>query len=483
MRFASRFRNTRTWPTRSRISGHLRRRLFIDYLDIVGPIAPSTEPPASYRRIFRCSHARGSHDRRCVRDSIGGFTKSAWRRPVNGGEIDGLMRFVDLAVKSGDSLEDGARLAVQAALVSPHFLFRIELDAEPHKPAAAQELGDFELASRLSYFLWASMPDDALFRAAESGQLRTPAGVETQVRRMLADPKAQSLVSDFAAQWLQLRLLDRQRPDPDRFPTVDDELVHAMRRETELFLGAVIREDRPILEMLNAPFTYLNGALARHYEIAGVDGEEFRRVELTGTRRGGLLRQASVLAVSSYPTRTSPVLRGKWVLENLLGAPPPPPPADVPDLDESKIGETASLREQLEKHRADPACAVCHAQMDAIGFGLESYNAAGEWRTHEGKFPVDDSGTLPDGKSFRGSAELVAILQGRSEEFTRCLTEKLLTYALGRGLEPYDRGAVERIVRNVEGKGHRFSALVNEIAASAPFRMRRGDRTRSGATP
>ena len=364
------------------------------------------------------------------------------------------------------SLELGVQLALRAVLVSPQFLFRIERDSGP----GPHPVSPSELASRLSYFLWSSMPDDELLRA----ELAKPAVLTLQVRRMLADPKARSLVEDFAEQWLQLRELDRHRPAPERFPALDDELLDAMRRETRMFVEAVFREDRSLVDFLDAPFTFVNGPLARYYGIPGVKGEEFRRVTLDGEQRGGVLTQGAILTVSSYPTRTSPVIRGKWVLENLLGTPPPPPPPDVPNLEETKIGVSASLREQLELHRAKPSCAVCHNQMDALGFALENYDAAGAWRTHEGKFAIDNSGTLPDGRAIRGPRELKQVLRERSDLFTRNVSEKLLTYALGRGLESYDGTVVDDIARQVKDGGHRFSTLVLAIVNSKPFQMRSG---------
>jgi hypothetical protein len=403
------------------------------------------------------------------------LARRAYRRPVEPREIDNLLGLVNLAQQEGDSFEEGIRLTLQAILVSPNFLFRIERDSEPNDPTSSHSISDHELASRLSYFLWASMPDEALFRAAEQKQLRDPGVLEAQVRRMLADARSQALIDNFAAQWLQLRQLKRSSPDLSRFPAMDDEMRDFMARETKLFLEAMIREDRSILDFLDAPFTFLNGPLARHYGITGVDGEAFQRVSLEGTQRAGLLSHGSILTVSSYPTRTSPVLRGKWVLENLLGAPPPPPPQTVPDLEESQIGKTASLRQQLEQHRANAACAVCHNQIDPIGFGLENYDAIGSWRTHDGNIPIDASGTLPDGSSFNGPQELVAVLKGQSDAFVRNLAEKMLTYALGRGLETYDSQAVEQIRQNVTADSYRFSALILETVKSKPFQMRRGD--------
>ena len=451
-----------------------RRILYIDYLDIVGPFEPDPAPPASYDHIFICHHQPGGHNEHCAGEIVTNLARKAYRRPVSADEVDRLTQLVASAEQAGDSFEEGIRVAVQAVLLSPHFLFRIEHD--PVQSAEeAHRINDHELASRLSYFLWADMPDDELSRLADAGQLGQPEVLESQVRRMLGDPRSVSLVNTFAAQWLQLRNLSRVKPDPARFPTVDDELRDAMRRETELFLEAIIREDRNVLELLDAPFTYLNGPLAHHYGISGVSGEQFRRVQLDNDQRSGLLTQASILTVSSYPTRTSPVLRGKWVLDNLLGAPPPDPPDGVPPLDEAAVGNTGSLRTQLEQHRADPSCAVCHDQIDPIGFGLERYSATGAWRTHDGEFPIDDSGTLPDGTTFRGPTELKALLRAQGDAFTKNLVEKLLTYALGRGLESYDAGTVDSIRTRVSADGHRFSALVLGVVESEPFRMRQAE--------
>jgi hypothetical protein len=292
---------------------------------------------------------------------------------------------------------------------------------------------------------------------------------------MLADPRSRALGENFAGQWLQLRNLDLVKPDPDRFPEFDEELREAMRRETQLFFETIVREDRPILDFIDGRFTFLNQRLARHYGIAGVEGDRFRRVRLKGDQRSGLLTHGSILTVSSYATRTSPVLRGKWILENFLNAAPPPPPPGVANLNEAAVTSSATLRQQLEKHRSDPSCAVCHSRMDALGFGLENYDAIGAWRTRDGKFPVDSAGTLPGGKTFRGSSGLKAILKSDSEAFAQCLTEKMLTYALGRGLEPFDRPAVDSIARRLASGDYRFSRLVLEIVNSLPFQMRRGE--------
>ena len=460
---------------RQNVNPDQRRALFVDYVEIVGPFNASKEPPASYRRIFICGHDKNAHQPACARKIVTDLLQRAYRRPVTKEEVDAKLQLVALAQKEGDAFDEGIRLALEATLASPDFLFRSER-APKSQNAAEYPIGDYELASRLSYFLWSSMPfDEELLRAAGDKNLHRRDVPDAQVRRMLQDKKASNLVDNFAAQWLQLRSLGRTKPDPARFPTVDDELLDAMRRETSLFVEAIIREDRSVLDFIDAPFTYLNGPLARHYGISGVNGEEFRRVNLDGERRSGLLTQGAILTVSSYPTRTSPPVRGKWVLENLLGAAPPPPPPNVPVLDESKLGTTVSLRERLEQHRKDPSCSPCHNQMDPIGFGLESYDAVGAWRTHDGKIAIDTSGSLPDGKSFQGAKDLKQILRAQSDAFTHNLTEKLLTFALGRGLEPYDRSTVDQIVKQTANNGYKFSTLVLEIVNSKPFQMRSGE--------
>jgi hypothetical protein len=314
-------------------------------------------------------------------------------------------------------------------------------------------------------------------RCADQQTLRRPEVLAAQVRRMLKDPKAHALVENFAGQWLELRRLESVTPDREKFAEFDDYLRMSMRRETEMFFADLMREDRNVLDLLDAKYTFLNEKLAGFYGIPGVKGAEFRRVELTDAARGGVLTQASVLTVSSYATRTSPVLRGKWILENLLNSPIPPPPPNVPALDEAKIGASGSMRTQMEEHRANPACASCHSKMDPLGFAFENFDAIGHWRTQDGKFPIDAAGTLPDGRSFKGPAELKALLRNDRSAFTGCVTEKLLTYALGRGLERYDRRVVKQIANRIATQDYRFSALVLEIANSLPFQNRRGERT------
>jgi hypothetical protein len=376
-----------------------------------------------------------------------------------------------LARQQGDSFQEGIATALQGVLVSPHFLFRVE-----REPAAKPygQISQYELASRLSYFLWSSMPDDELLTAAGAGRLRQPAVLQAQVKRMLRDPKARALVENFAGQWLQFRNIEVMKPDPGKFPDFDDAVRYAMRRETELFFEEMVREDGNVLDILDATHTYLNERLARFYGIEGITGPEFRRVDMSKSPRGGgVLAHGSILTISSYSTRTSPVLRGKWILENLLNSPPPPPPPAVPSLDDSKAGETASLRVQMEAHRKNPACASCHSRMDPLGFGLENFDAVGGWRTMDGKFPVDATGTLPGGQTFTGPTELKAKLKDHREAFTRGLTDKLLTYALGRGLERADRPVVGTIASRLAAREYKFSALVEGIVTSLPFQQRR----------
>jgi hypothetical protein len=385
------------------------------------------------------------------------------------------MKLVSMAQKEGQTAEQGIQLAIEAMLVSPHFLFRVERDPDPADPSKVHRISDFELATRLSYFLWSGMPDDALMTLAETGKLHVPAVLDAQVNRMLADNRSSAFAANFAGQWLETRNLDVLKPDPQKFPEWDPELRDAMKTETRLFFEAVLRENRPLSDFLDAKYTFLNERLAKHYGISGVTGPEFRRVELTGDQRGGILSQASVLTVSSYPNRTSPVIRGKYVLQNILGTPPPPPPPDVPALDEAALGNSGSMRQQLEKHRANSTCASCHSRMDPLGFGLENYDALGKWRTMDGKFPIDSSGTLPDGSTFNTPAEMRAILKAQLPEFSHCLIEKMLIYSLGRGLERYDRRTVDEMNRQLAASGYQFQTLIHKVVQSLPFQSRRGE--------
>ena len=449
--------------------------IFVQYLEIEGPLNPATERlPLTHRRIFKIKPAPGA-EKEAAREILSMFAKRAYRRPVLPAEIGRLMVLVEGGWKDGDTFEQGVGLALQAILVSPHFLFRGELQAEPDNPAAIQPVNEFALASRLSYFLWSTMPDEELFSQAERGTLRR--NLAGEVRRMLNDPKARALVDNFAGQWLQIRNLKLVAPDPWLFPEFDEELRAGMQRETELFVEYIIRGDRNVLEFVDADYSFLNERLARHYGIANVEGNQFRYVSLRGTVRGGLLGQASILTLTSNPTRSSPVKRGKWVLDNILGTPPPPPPPEVPELSEAKeVVLSGTLRQRMEQHRADPGCASCHARMDPIGFGMENFNAIGGWRNQDGKFSIDPAGKLVSGESFSGLKDLKKIIaEGKKEQFLRCLSEKTVTYALGRGLEFYDKCALDQIVKGMGKNNYHFSSLILEVAKSTPFQMRRGD--------
>jgi Protein of unknown function (DUF1592)/Protein of unknown function (DUF1588)/Protein of unknown function (DUF1587)/Protein of unknown function (DUF1585)/Protein of unknown function (DUF1595)/Planctomycete cytochrome C len=412
-----------------------------------------------------------------VRKVLQTFATRAYRRPATDDEVKRLQRLVETVERNGDNVTDGIKLALQAVLVSPHFLFRVEIDREPNNPEVVHPISEYELASRLSYFLWSSMPDDELFKLAREKTLRQPTVLEAQVKRMLQDSRSRALTENFASQWLQTRNLKGFTPDPAQFPSFDEALRAAMLKETELFFEHVVREDRGIVEFLDAKYTFVNERLARHYGIEGVKGLEFQKVTLKGDQRGGILTQAGILTITSNPTRTSPVKRGKWILDNILGTPPPPPPAGVEELKEGKQAElTGSLRQRMEQHRANPMCATCHQRMDPLGFGFENFDAIGAWRGRDGKHAIDPSGVLPGGQAFKGPAELRSILKGRQDAFARCLTEKLLTFALGRGMERSDRCYTEEIAQNVARTGYKFSSLVLEIVKSEPFQLRRGKR-------
>lgn len=405
------------------------------------------------------------------------FVPRAYRRPASSEEIQRLLDLAANALEQNANLEESVGTAVQAALASPSFLYRWELDpkvengdSQSNLASGVRSLNPYEFASRLSYFLWSSMPDDKLFELAAAGTLLEPSVLEAQVRRMLVDPKAKSLASNFAGQWLQFRQIEAIAPDPELFPAFDEELRRAMRRESEIFFEAVMREDRSILEFLDADFTFVNARLANHYQIDGEFGAEFQRVRLNAqSMRGGILTQAGTLALTANPTRTSPVIRGKWVLEQILGTPPPPPPPNVGELEESReAAASASLRERLEIHRSQAECAVCHAKMDPIGFAFENFDAVGAWREFDGAFPIDASGELPDGRRFNGPKELIAILK-TEEAFPRTVIEKMLTFALGRGLEYYDKCVTDEILAAAQKADFRFSALVVAIVMSDPF--------------
>ena len=437
-------------------------------------------PPPTRRagaEILTCNPASG---RACVEKIVAGLARRAYRRPPTTRELDALMRIADLGARgnassSGRSAEHGVQLAIQALLVSPNFLFRIERDPNPRDAALVHKVSPFELASRLSYFLWSSMPDEELLSARGVWTLNDAQVLAAQVERMLADPRSSELAANFAGQWLETRNLDVVKPDPDLFRQWTPELRDAMKAETAMFFAHVLRENRPITDFLNASYTFLNERLAAHYGIAGVAGPELRRVELTNDRRGGVLSHGGVLTVSSYPTRTSSVIRGKYVLQNILGIPPAPPPDDVPPLSESSGDGTRSMREQLTVHRSNPTCAACHRNMDPLGFGLENYDAIGRWRDADGRFPIDASGTLPDGQRFNTPGEMRALLVSQLPQFSRTLTSKMLTYALRRSLQPYDRSTVESIHRAVAADDYRLRTMVHQIVKSLPFQSRRGE--------
>jgi hypothetical protein len=448
-----------------------KKNKFLDSITFIGPYPPKGEKP-SRKKILICDPNSGPA---CVDKILTSLAHRAYRRPVTRAEVASLSRFVAMAKANGQSTEQGIQLALQAVLVSPNFLFRIEHDASPTDPTKVHPVTDVELASRLSYYLWSSMPDEELTGLAETGKLRAPGVLDAQVKRMLADSKSSALADNFAGQWLELRNLDVVKPDPQKFPEWGPELRDAMKMETRLFFDYVLRENRPLADFLDARYTFLNERLAKFYGIPDVKGPDFRKVDLTTDQRGGILSQASVLTVSSYPTRTSVVIRGKYILSNILGSPPSPPPVTPPPLDEAAVGTAASLRQQMETHRANPACASCHTKMDPLGFALENYDGIGKWRTMDGKFPVDSSGTLPNGKSFSTPSEMRTVLKEQLPEFARCIVEKMLTYSLGRGLGPYDRRTVEQINRNLSASGYPFQTIVYEIVRSLPFQSRRGE--------
>jgi len=473
----------------------------INFMQVTGPFAVTgAGDTPSRRKIFVCdarvnasrsSSAKASAERAsaerasaerddaaCAKQILTTVARHAYRRPVTNAEVDDLMRFYTNGRKrpstsSGQAFDRGIEEALAFVLASPKFLFRAEPDPATVAAGATYSVPDFELASRLSFFLWSTVPDDELINVASAGQLHEPAMLDRQVRRMLADPKSKALVDNFAAQWLYLRNLQSFIPDSDEFPNFDDNLRQAMRTETTMFIESVMREDRNVLDLLTADFTFLNERLARHYGIPGVYGTHFRRVKIADENRRGLLGQGSVLAVTSYPNRTSVVLRGKYILENILGTPPPSPPAAVPPLKETgDDGKPASLRTLMERHRATPACATCHRVMDPLGFSLENFDATGRWRVREAAGRVDASGQLADGTPVDGPVALRNALMKHPEQFVRTMTEKMLTYALGRGLEYYDMPVVRQIARDASGQNYKFSSIVLGIVKSTPFQKK-----------
>ena len=457
------------------VGGDQRTQPGVYSVTVTGPFdatGPGDTP--SRQRILTCRPATAGEERACAEEILSTLARRAYRRPAIAADLDTLLEFYEEGRAAGD-FDAGIEMALRRLLVSPEFLFRIERDPEGAAPNAAYRISDPELASRLSFFLWSSIPDDELIAAAAAATLRDPGVLERQVRRMLADPRAEALVTNFAAQWLYLRNLPAVSPDFIVFPDFDETLRRALREETELFFDSIIREDRSVLDLLTADYTFLNERLAKHYGIPNVYGSHFRRIDLPpGSPRGGLLGQGSILAVTSYATRTSPVVRGKWILENLLGTPPPPPPANVPPLSDEGSDAVLSMRERMVEHRRNPVCASCHAIMDPIGLSLENFDAIGRYRNRTAGFePLDVEGSFPDGTTFDGAGGLRETLLDRSDQFVRTLASKLLTYSLGRAVEHHDMPAVREIERDAAGDGYRFSSLILGIVKSAPFQMRR----------
>ncbi len=443
-------------------------------ISVAGP-ANITGPgdTASRRRIFICHPGRQIGELACARRILTTLAHRAFRRQVTGSDIAPLMKIYADGRRHG-GFESGIEAALEGILVSPNFLIVRESDPDKAPAGTVHPISDLELATRLSLFLWSSIPDEALLASAERGELRKSDVLRTQVARMIRDPKAAALTQNFAAQWLYLNKLDAQRPDHQNFPDFSQPLRTAMRTETELFFAGLVRDNRSVLDFLDADYTYLNEPLARHYGIAGVHGSTFQRVQLDPTtRRGGLLGQGAILTVTSYNNRTSVVLRGKWVLENILGAPPPPPPPNVPALNDKKNGALLTIREQMEMHRANPVCASCHTKMDPIGFSLENYDAVGGWRGQDAGKLIDVSAVLPDGTKFNGPSGLQDILLTRKEQFVDTFIEKLMTYALGRGIEAYDMPAVRAIRYATAKDKYPMQDIIQGVVQSVPFTMRK----------
>ena len=479
------------------------RKLNVRELTIVGPLQGAKAPSPLMKLLGNPEPDEASRPA-VARTFLSEFARRAYRRPAAPDEVDKLVKYADLARAQGQNFQQSLEYAMSAAMCSPNFLFRVETEIlgvtsvvqpvvkakgksglkpaalktpAPKNGASKAALNDYAIASRLSYFLWSSMPDEALFGLAAKGRLHDPVVLAAQARRMLKDPRSSALAENFAGQWLQLRLLNSISPDVKRFTDFDDGLRQAMKTETELFFQSIVQEDHNLFDFLDARYTFLNEQLAKHYGIEGVSGGEFRRVTLSGDQRGGILTQASLLTVTSNPSRTSPVKRGKWVMENLLGTPLPPPPPDVPALADDKQGPlVGTLRQRMEQHRSNPICASCHAGMDPIGFGLENYDAVGKWRATDGDAAIDSSGVLPDGSKFSGPAQLKQILMAKKSQFMRCLAEKLMTYALGRGLARTDKCNMDEVVNGTIKEGSRFSGLVAAIVKSEPFREQRRDK-------
>jgi Protein of unknown function (DUF1592)/Protein of unknown function (DUF1588)/Protein of unknown function (DUF1587)/Protein of unknown function (DUF1595)/Protein of unknown function (DUF1585) len=453
-------------------------------LTISGPYniaGPGATP--SRERIFVCRPATSKDEEQCAEKIISALAYRAFRRPITGSDVQPLLAFYERGRREG-TFESGVEMALRAILVSPDFLFRVERDPAGLAAGSVYRVNDYELASRLSFFLWSSIPDDELLNLAKQGKLEDPAVLSGQVSRMLDDDRSKSLVGNFAGQWLYLRNLAQVKPDPDDFPEFDFSLRQSFERETELLFSEILRANRPVTELLDAKYTFLNARLAEHYGVPDIYGSQFRRVAVTDPNRGGLLGQGSILTVTSYPNRTSVVQRGKWILDNLLGAPPPPPPPEVPNLKpHGEDGSLLTMRQQMEQHRANAVCAACHARMDPLGFALENYDGVGKWRSKDAGHVIDPSGKLPDGTQFDGMPGLrQLLLTSRRDDFVRTVAERLLTFALGRGLETYDRSAVRSIVREASSTypsapSPNFHALIDAIVKSVPFQMRRTPET------
>jgi len=445
----------------------------IDRMQITGPFNPtgSGDTP-SRRRIFTCHPANAAAELPCARQILSNLARRAYRRPVTGSDLETLLTFYQSA-RNKKNFEAGIENALRLMLTNPKFLFRVETDPAGAPVGSMHPLNDLELASRLSFFLWSTIPDDQLITLASQGRLKEPAVLEQQVKRMLADDRSEALVKNFAGQWLMLRNLQSVLPDPNEFPNFDDNLRQAFRKETEMFFASIMREDRSVLDLLNADYTFVNERLAKHYGIPGIYGSQFRRVKLTSEERRGLLGQGSVLTVTSEANRTSPVKRGKFILEAILGTPPPAPPPNVPPLKENEGAQAQSVRARLEEHRKNPTCASCHAVMDPLGFSLENFDGVGEWRTKEPGGVVDPSGQLADGTKVDGPIALRQAIMKHPEQFVRTLTEKMMTYGLGRGLEYYDMPTVRRIAMDASGANYKFSSVVLGIVNSTAFKMRR----------
>jgi hypothetical protein len=425
-------------------------------------------------RIFVCHPSSAAEQEACANKILSNLAHRAYRRPVRASDMTQLLALYTAGAQNG-GFDAGVRLALQKILVSPDFLFRAEVDPPGAARGSVYKISDIELASRLSFFLWSSIPDDQLLAVAEGGRLSDPVVLQAQVKRMLADPRSQALVENFSGQWLFLRNIARISPDTTTYPYFDENLRQALAKETELLIDSQVREDHSVADLLSTDYTFLNQRLAEHYGIKGVYGNEFRRVKLEDPNRYGLLGQASILAVTSYPNRTAPTIRGKWVLEQLLGTPPPPPPPNVPSLKDDTTTQKLTMRQRMEQHRANPTCAVCHRMMDPLGFALENFDGLGGWRNSvaPGSGPIDSSGALPDGTKFNGPAGLREVLMRRQGLFVETFTERLLTYSLGRGLEEYDNAALRKITRDAAADNHKWSAIILGIVKSTPFQMRR----------